>query len=228
MNSNTIQPVKSSPVRDTYKFGDGPEPVLQPGTMGWSAADLDDPAVLSLWHQGRYEILNGVLTLMPAAFFRGGECAFLLASLLRSHLGKQKISSEFASEAEIQVTPTRRVRADYACVIGDDLPKFRALKFEAAGKDWRDHALILPPTLVIESVSEGHEFHDRTTKLAWYSEFGIKNYWIVDGYARSLECLMLKDGIYLTDAMGRGLDVMSPSTFPGLILPLDEIWGDVD
>ena len=222
----TIDPIKSSSVRDTYKFGNGPEPVLQPGTMGWSAADLEDPQILRLWEQGRYEIIDGVLITMPAAYFRGGRCAFVLATLLRIYLRERGQRCEFAGEADIQLNQLRRVRADFACVIGDDLSRFAALKFIAEGTDWRDHALIIPPTLVIESVSKGHEAHDRETKRNWYAGFGVRLYWIVDAYAKSLECLSLKDGRYVDDGTGRGADTVTPSSMPGFIIPLTEVWKD--
>ena len=35
------------------------------GTLGWTADDLDDPRIERLWDQGRYEIVEGVLTQMP-------------------------------------------------------------------------------------------------------------------------------------------------------------------
>ena len=41
------------------------------GTTGWTVTDLLDPQVGVLYDEGRYEIVEGVLTLMPAAFFFG-------------------------------------------------------------------------------------------------------------------------------------------------------------
>jgi Uma2 family endonuclease len=225
MATSTITPVKPSPVRDTYKFGNGLEPVLQPGTMGWSAADLENPEIERQWLAGRYEILEGVLTIMPASLFRGGSCALRLVTLLRNHLDQEKIDLEVASEADIQINNVRRVRSDYACVFGEDLAKFAALKFEQEDTDWRDYALSIPPSLVIESVSRGHETHDRQTKLMWYSEFGVPRYWIVDAYAKSLECLMLRQGIYEVDAMGTASQAISPASVAGLTISLPDVWG---
>ncbi len=187
---------------------------------------MEDPALRRLWDEGRFEILDGVLTIMPAAFFLGGECAANLVFLVRTHLRDKKIPATFSFEVDIQVSDPYLLRADAVGVFGDDLTKFRALKFKGRNKDWRKHALIIPPTLVIESVSEGHELHDRKSKRKWYAEFGVRHYWIVDGFAKSLECLVLQGQSYMTDAAGTGLDVVAPASLPGLKLPLAEVWGD--
>lgn len=73
---------------------------------------------------------------------------------------------------------------------------------------------------------EGHEQHDKKSKRAWYAEFGGRHDWIVDGFAKSLECLILQGRTYVTDAAGNGSDVVSPASLPGLKLPLAELWGD--
>ena len=54
--------------------------------------------------------------------------------------------------------------------------------------------LRVPPTLVIENISKGHESEDRVVKRRYYEEAAIPNYWMLDVYARSLECLVLKRG----------------------------------
>jgi Uma2 family endonuclease len=210
--------------RDTYRFGDGPEPVLQAGTLGWSTKDLEDPEIHFLWDQGRYEILDGVLTVMPPAYFRGGMVVDNLKFILRSHFKAQQIRAAFSGEVDIAITSSRAVRADGVVVIGEDLPQFESLQFEPAGTTWTDHVLILPPTLVIESVSQGHEDHDQVTKRRWYAEFKVPHYWIVDGLARTLECLRLSGDGYDVDAAGAQYDTVEPPSFPGLKIPLREVW----
>jgi hypothetical protein len=41
-----------------------------PGTTGWTASDLDDPAIERGWIRGSYEIVEGVLTTMPPRLLR--------------------------------------------------------------------------------------------------------------------------------------------------------------
>jgi len=44
---------------------------FEPGTTGWSVEDLDSPEYEGLWLNGHYEIIEGVLTKMPAAYADG-------------------------------------------------------------------------------------------------------------------------------------------------------------
>ena len=73
---------------------------------------------------------------------------------------------------------------------------------------------------------KGHEDHDLETKRRWYADFGVSHYWVVDVFARELLCLRLEDGAYVVDARGSGNRTIRPSLFPGLSIPLKEVWGE--
>ena len=220
----TAVPVGPSPVRDTYRFGDGPSPALQPGTLGWSVADVEDPATQVLWSQGRYEILNGVLTIMPPAYYYGGSSADNLKFILRTHLASRQLKCSTSAEVDIAVTDAQVVRADAVAIWGDDLPRFDALVFPPPRTHWSEHVLTIPPTLVIESVSQGHEVHDRQTKRRWYAGFGVRHYWIVDGLRRTLDCLLLDGDQYREDGGGHDADIVRPPSLDGLAIPLANVW----
>lgn len=124
---------------------------------------------------------------------------------------------------DIVIDEDRVVRADAAYLT---LAAWER-QVEAAAGAGRTEAvstrIVVPPTLIIECVSPGHEAHDHRTKRRWYAEFGIPNYWILDPFKQSLLCLALKDDAYSEDAQGTGNDAVRPSSFPGLTLPLGEI-----
>ncbi len=223
MSTTAAQPVAPSPVRDTYRFGDGPVPALQPGTLGWTSADVDDPAINALWSRGRYEILDGVLTVVPPAYYYGGGVADNLKFLLRTHFAGQ-VRCSTSAEVDIAVTATQVVRADAVAIWGDDLPRLESLRFPAPRTHWSEHVLTLPPTLVIEAVSQGHDAHDRQTKRRWYAGFGVRHYWIVDGLRHTLDCLLLDAGRYRDDGAGRDGAVVRPTSLDGLAIPLADVW----
>ena len=52
------------------------------------------------------------------------------------------------------------------------------------------------PDLVIEVVSQGaeNERRDRTVKRQTYSKFGVREYWVVDGYRQTIEVYRLEQG----------------------------------
>src|SRR5207248_2784844 len=74
-----------------------------PGTMGWTAADLDDPEIERQWFAGRYEIVEGVLTIIPPAYFAGGEGLFNLLFFLKGYLNQQGSGARIATEVDIVI-----------------------------------------------------------------------------------------------------------------------------
>jgi Uma2 family endonuclease len=195
-----------------------------PGTTGWTAADLDDLEVEAAWLSGSYEIIEGVLTQMPPAYFTGGAVTLRLFRLLSAHLDSQGVAPEFATEVDIVLDDARVVKADLAYLTPDDFAR-QAEASRAAGKpDPLRARLYVPPTLVIESISPGHELHDERTKRRWYAEFRVPHYWLLNAFERTLRCLVLDNGAYREDAAGRDTDELRPSAFPGLVLPLANIW----
>ena len=194
------------------------------GTTGWTAADLDDPRIEGKWLRGSYEIIEGVLTRTPPAYFTGSAASHKLAYRLTAHLESQGLPAELGPEVDIVIDDTRVLKADYAYLTPRDLRR-QSDASRAAGKpDPRRARIYVPPTLIIESVSPGHEQHDERTKRKWYAEFGVPNYWLLNAFDRTLRCLVLEAGAYREDASGREADEVRPSAFPGLVIPLRDIW----
>jgi Uma2 family endonuclease len=193
-----------------------------PGTTGWTAQDLDDPDIEHRWFEGRHEIVEGVLTTMPPAYFVGGETLFRLMSRVALHAGEA--AGSFATEVDIVVDEDRVARADAAFLTPADKQRQRETALAAGRKDLARTRILIPPTLIIECLSPGHEKHDYRTKRRWYAEFGVPNYWLLAPFQRTLQCLVLRDGAYHDDAVGQGNEEVRPSLFPGLVLHLEEIW----
>ncbi len=192
------------------------------GTTGWSASDLDDPRIEAEWNKGRYEIVEGVLTMMAPAYFIGGSALFKLLSRLDHHLAARGRAWEIATEVDIIIDESRMAVAD-AVVIGAEERALQAQRAAALSKDPARTRLLVPPRLIVESISPGHELHDRRTKMRWYAEFGVPNYWILDSFEKTLECMVLVGSSYRLDQSGRGDDLIHPSLLPGLALSLGEL-----
>jgi Uma2 family endonuclease len=198
--------------------------LFQPGTTGWTAHDLDDPEIERLWFGGRHEIVEGVLTTMAAAYFTGGNATANLIFAIKQYLKQRGLPGRFAVELDIVANETRVARADAAMLLPADQVRQEQAARNARRVDSRRTRILVPPTLIVESVSPGHELHDEGTKRTWYAEFGVPNYWIINAFELSIQCLVLLGGDYHTDAVGHGDEEIRPSLFPGLVLSLKEIW----
>ena len=197
---------------------------FKPGTTGWTASDLDDPRIEGKWLRGSYEIIEGVLTRMPPAYFVGGEATLNMRDLLKAYLESRGRPAAFAPEVDVVIDEARVLKADMAYMTPDDKVRQERASRAAGKADPRRARLYVPPTLVIESVSPGHESHDERTKRKWYAEFGVPNYWMLNVYDRTLRCLVLETGAYVDDVAGRDADELRPSAFPGLVIPLTKVW----
>src|SRR5262245_37638397 len=80
------------------------------------------------------------------------------------------------------------------------------------------------PDLAVEVFSETSRRYDRVTKLGWYAEIGTPEYWIVDPEAHTFERLILREGRFvIAEALAEDA-VFRPDSFPGLEIPLAELW----
>jgi Uma2 family endonuclease len=80
------------------------------------------------------------------------------------------------------------------------------------------------PDLAIEVVSSSSAGYDRVRKLSWYASLGVPEYWLVDPEERTLQRMLLTDGRYLIVDNLDGDVTFAPQTFPGLAIPLADLW----
>ena len=80
------------------------------------------------------------------------------------------------------------------------------------------------PDLVVEIVSPSRQRYDRVTKLRWYAQLGVPEYWLVDGAAKTLERLVLREGTYAIAASLAEDETFRPESFDGLEIPLSKLW----
>lgn len=81
------------------------------------------------------------------------------------------------------------------------------------------------PDLVAEVVSPSSARYDRVTKLRWYAQLGVPEYWLVDPQARTVERLVLRDGAYSIAESLAEEETFRPASFHGLAIPLAKLWG---
>lgn len=197
---------------------------LVPGSTGWSVRHLDDPRIEAEWEAGNFQIIEGVLALMPPAYFETNEALLRLIFQLQLHLKERGKPSGFACEVDVIAGEYRVPKADAVYMTPSDKAKQRGVRGRKPPKPLKFGRLSVPPTLIIENISKGHESEDRVVKRRFYAEASIPNYWILDVYAKSLECFVLNRNGYALDQMGRGKAILTPKCFPGLHINLAEVW----
>jgi Uma2 family endonuclease len=72
-----------------------------------------------------------------------------------------------------------------------------------------------PPDLVVEVLSPGTEHRDRTEKLGWYRQYGVRECWLVD-VRQELVTVVDFTGALPVERAARGAEAIQSSVLPGL------------
>ena len=80
------------------------------------------------------------------------------------------------------------------------------------------------PDLIVEVLSPSTRGHDTLTKRSLYARAGVREYWLVDPDARSVEVLSLDGEAYHTAQLATGDDVVRSRVLPEASLPMAEIF----
>ena len=80
------------------------------------------------------------------------------------------------------------------------------------------------PDLTVEVFSPGGALFDRTEKSAFYAQYGVREYWLVDPGAETVEVRCLEPQGYETVGPFRRGETLRSILFPDLRLSVDEIF----
>lgn len=80
------------------------------------------------------------------------------------------------------------------------------------------------PDLVVEVISPSSRSKDSVRKLHDYAAIGVPELWLLDPEARTLERLLLREGIYSIVEALEGDQTFRPESFEGLEIDLGRLW----
>lgn len=120
-----------------------------------------------------------------------------------------------ASGYRLKIDESRGVMPDIQFYRRDNLPEGQEKGLEEGR-----------PDLVIEVVSPSSRSKDNVRKLHDYAAIGVPEYWLIDPEARTLERLVLREGVYSILEAFAGDAVFRPAEFEGLEIPLARLWGE--
>lgn len=80
------------------------------------------------------------------------------------------------------------------------------------------------PDLIIEILSPSTQRHDRLTKYNLYQRAGVREYWIVDPAAKSIQSFVLEDGRYTAAGFGSPGEVLKVNVLDGCFIELSKVF----
>jgi Uma2 family endonuclease len=164
-----------------------------------------------------YELVNGYLQEKPEVAAWHDMMLFHLVGFLVAHVKRHGLGQLVGSTTPLQVSAEGGRKPDLFLIPPD--------QYHLVGKNVF-HGI---PPFAAEILSPTTEHIDRTDKRDEYAQLGIGQYWLIDFPNRAIEIYYLRDlpeggrAYELTETV-RGDDVFRPSLFPGLEIPLAEVW----
>jgi Uma2 family endonuclease len=130
----------------------------------------------------RYEMLDGVLYMVPAPGTGHQSVNNLFAFYLTMHVQMAGLGRVFPAPYDVELAPNTVLQPDVTVVL------------QARQQIITPSRIIGAPDLVVEILSPGTAGHDRRGKQDAYARAGVREYWIADPAAQTVEVLRL-DGV---------------------------------
>jgi Uma2 family endonuclease len=178
----------------------------------WTVDDLD---ALPDEEGVHYEIIDGELYMTHSPHFEHDAVAGNIHAELRAWSLVSKLGRS-SPGAGLVLDPINAVEPDAVWI--------SHARFQA-GLDAAGH-LTLAPELAVEVLSPGrdNEQRDREEKLAFYSRWGVEEYWIVNWRTQTVEVYRRDGGtLRLAATLGAGDELKSP-LLPGFACPVARLF----
>jgi Uma2 family endonuclease len=160
----------------------------------------------------RYEIIEGELYTSPAPDPIHQESGFELMALFRDFNKKHNMGKVYIAPIDVILpglaTP---VQPDGLFIVKERLHIVKKARIEGA------------PDVIVEVLSPSNWLLDRREKFQAYAKGGVREYWIVNPLARTIELFVLRENRYeLIGKYGDGETVRS-EVLPGFEVKVDEV-----
>ncbi len=161
----------------------------------------------------RYEIIGGNLYMSPAPRTKHQLTLFELAMALSNFAQKHKAG-------QVLIAPIDVILPDLASPVQPDILFIAKERLDIVREQFIDGA----PDLIVEVLSPGNLRHDRHTKFQLYAAAGVKEYWIADPDACTVDVYVPRGNAYVP--LGHfALDgAIQSELFPELRIPVKDIF----
>ena len=161
----------------------------------------------------RYEVIDGVLYLMPAPNIPHQACSMRFSAHLWTHVEQGGLGRVFAAPVDVTLPGAASpVQPDIVVVLNAHLDIITFGGIQGV------------PDLLIEIASPGTIGHDRRTKQDAYARAGVPEYWLPDPAHRTIEVLMLEGGEYQSLGVFEGATRLPSRVLPDLPITVEQFF----
>ena len=160
----------------------------------------------------RMELVYGVVREPPAPRWGHQSVVTRLVTLLDTYVRGEQLGRICVSPLDVILD------AERALVVQPDVVFISTERLAIVRE--RVHGA---PDLAIEVLSLGTAFHDRTVKLEWYREYGVRESWLVDPVQCAVEIVYFEPGVDRRRIF-EGRDPVESHVLPGFTVPVGEFF----
>ena len=160
----------------------------------------------------RHEIIEGEHIMEPSPMTRHQVVSRNLEWLIEAHIRQTGVGHVFDAPFDVVLSDTNIVQPDLVYVS-------------------KEHSEIITeknicgtPDLVVEILSKSTTATDRILKRDLYAQFGVREYWIVDPDAETVEVYVWSPDRYRKKKVLRREDRLTTKVIPGLVIALEEVF----
>lgn len=159
----------------------------------------------------RCELFQGEYFMSPSPGFKHQVAVVKLSALLLDHVESRKLGRVLCAPFDCILSDEDVVQPDVLFVATGSLSKIRDRLYGA-------------PDLAIEIISSGNAERDRIVKRDLYAKHGVREYWIVDPEARTLEVMSPDKGGWRLHAIFGASDEVTSLLLPNFRAAVRDIF----
>lgn len=133
-----------------------------------------------------YEIIGGEKIMAPAANLTHSRIIMRLALIIGNYLEEHQSGYVFADDVDVHFSDGTLYKPDLVVI----------LKENEKILNWSSN-IYGAPDMVVEVLSKSTKKKDLTIKKDTYEAQGVREYWIVDPFSKSVSVYLLQDGKYI-------------------------------
>ena len=163
----------------------------------------------------RYELLDGEFIMAAAPNMAHQRVGMQLGGEFYIFVVDRNLGEVYVAPTDVYLTDTDVVQPDILFIS-------KGRSHIRTGKNIRG-----APDLVVEILSPSTSANDWGYKKDLYARHGVKEFWLVDPYAKQVIVMLLKDGSYEIVGIYREDDTLRSPTLEGFELDLSRVFDDV-
>jgi Uma2 family endonuclease len=160
----------------------------------------------------RYEIIDGVLYMAPPPNAAHQSTSNLFGTLLTTRVQFSGLGRVFCAPFDVELVPGVTVQPDVIVVLSEHLSIITESHFVGA------------PDVVVEIASPGTAGYDRREKQDAYARAAVPEYWFADARAKTIEVLILTNGVYESAGVVEGEPRLPSRLLPDLSYPASQFF----